>query len=147
MASCRLGGRSGAVEQSRVCTGLRLAVLFLTLPVLVWSIDAAGDGASGVKRAFSAGWWFGFGFFFAGLFWIGEAFLVEADKFGWALPFAVTLMPAGLALFYAAASALARFFWRDGFGRILVLALALFGQSTCGERCSRGFPGIRSDMR
>ena len=37
-----------------------------------------------------------------------SAFLVEADKFAWLLPFAVTLMPAGLALFYAAAAAAAR---------------------------------------
>jgi apolipoprotein N-acyltransferase len=43
-------------------------------------------------RAALAGWWFGFGYFFAGLFWIGEAFLVEADKFAVLIPFAVTLM-------------------------------------------------------
>ena len=33
-----------------------------------------------------AGWGFGFGFFFAGLYWIGFAFLVEADKFAWLMP-------------------------------------------------------------
>ncbi len=61
-----------------------------------------------VRRAAIAGWWFGFGYFLGGLFWIGEAFLVEKEKFGWALPFAVTLMPAGLALFWAAAAGAAR---------------------------------------
>ena len=49
------------------------------------------------------GWLFGFGQFFFGLLWMGEAFLVEADRFLWALPFAVTLLPAGLALFVGAA--------------------------------------------
>ena len=53
------------------------------------------------------GWWFGFGYFVPGLFWIGEAFLVEAETFAVLLPFAVTLLPAGLALFYAAAAAIA----------------------------------------
>ncbi len=82
-------------------------VLFFTFPVLVWLIDgsqAAPDATrslyrSAPARAFAAGWWFGFGYFVFGLFWIGEAFLVEAEKFAWLLPFAVTLLPAGLALF------------------------------------------------
>src|ERR1700754_3305891 len=52
-------------------------VLFLTLPVFVWLID----GSTNWRRAFGAGWLFGFGYFFFNLFWIGEAFLVEADKF------------------------------------------------------------------
>src|SRR5688572_26687670 len=66
-------------------------VLFVTLPILVWQIDASRLAAPAVgetrwwhhpaMRAAAAGWWFGFGYFFAGLFWIGEAFLVEADKF------------------------------------------------------------------
>ena len=78
-------------------------VLFLTLPVLVWLIDgAAPQGRRAAARSCappSAGWWFGFGYFLLGLFWIGEAFLVEAEMFAWLMPFAVLLMPAGLALF------------------------------------------------
>ena len=76
-------------------------------------------------RASGTGWWFGFGYFVAGLFWIGEAFLVEAEVFAVLLPFAVTLLPAGLALFWAAAAAAARLAWRPGPERIVVLALAL----------------------
>jgi apolipoprotein N-acyltransferase len=78
-------------------------VLFATLPVLACLLD----GAPNLKRAAWIGWWFGFGYFLLGLFWIGEAFLVEADKFAWALPFAVTMLPAGLALFFAGATAAA----------------------------------------
>lgn len=58
------------------------------------------------RRLFFLGFWFGFGQFFTGLAWMGEAFLVEAERFLWALPFAVTLLPTGLALFPAAAFAL-----------------------------------------
>ena len=81
-------------------------VLFVTVPVLVWLID--GIGAPGAHRAsrwraawagFAIGWGFGFGYFLVGLYWIGFAFLVEAEQFAWLLPFAVAALPAGLAIF------------------------------------------------
>jgi apolipoprotein N-acyltransferase len=71
------------------------------------------------------GWWFGFGYFVAGFFWVGEAFLVEAETFAILLPFAVTLLPAGLAIFYGAAAGLAVRFSTPGARRVLMLALAL----------------------
>ena len=65
-------------------------VLFVTFPVLVWLIDGAAAGRSAACSAAAiAGWWFGFGYFLAGLYWIGYAFLVDAKTFGWLLPFAV----------------------------------------------------------
>lgn len=96
-------------------------ILFLTLPVFVWLID----GSRTPRDAGIAGWFFGFGYFFFNLVWIGEAFLVEADKFAWLLPFAVTLLPAGLALFWGWAAALMRRFWSAGFARVLILAIVL----------------------
>ena len=48
--------------------------------------------------------------------------LVEADSFAWALPIAVVLLPAMLAVFYGLATALARLFWTDDIGRIAALA-------------------------
>ena len=91
-------------------------------PLLVWLIDGsqAAPGAartfrrSAPARAFAAGWWFGFGYFVFGLFWIAEAFLVEAEKFAWLIPFAITLLPAGLALFTGLATAAARLKWPPG---------------------------------
>ncbi len=68
--------------------------LFLALPVLVWLIDAA----PGPRAAALAGWGAGFGYFVTGLYWIGHAFLVDAEKFAWLMPFAVTLLPAFLGL-------------------------------------------------
>jgi apolipoprotein N-acyltransferase len=122
-------------------------ILFLTMPVLVWSIDAtvapslsATEPRSAIRDAALAGWFFGFGYFFAGLYWIGEAFLVESEKFGWALPFAVTLMPAGLALFWGAAAAAARFFWRLNVSRLLLFAVSLAAAEWLRGHVLTGFP-------
>jgi len=100
---------------------------FIAFPVLVWLVDGATPqpGRNALKRlapAFSVGWCFGFGYFLAGLWWIGSALLVEADSFAWALPLAVIGIPVLLAFFYGAAVALARLMWADGIGRIAALA-------------------------
>ena len=87
-------------------------VLFLTLPVAVWLIDGAGAGKlGGWPAAALSGWWFGFGYFLAGLYWVGNALLVDAQTFGWLLPFAVAGLPAGLAIFMALGFLLARLIW------------------------------------
>ncbi|MEM1306842.1 MAG: apolipoprotein N-acyltransferase, partial [Pseudomonadota bacterium] len=83
-------------------------ILWLTCPILLVLIRRApfaddADGSRPLLAGFTAAWAFGFGFHLVGLHWIGHAFLVQADVFAWALPFAVTLMPAGLALFFGAA--------------------------------------------
>ncbi|ATU93907.1 apolipoprotein N-acyltransferase [Phyllobacterium zundukense] len=109
------------------------AVCFISFPVLVWLIDGAVDnaGSGPVRRLLPAamvGWWFGFGYFVFGLWWIGNALLVDAENFAWAIPFAVLGVPALLAFFYAFAAALARLFWSDGLGRVLALAFG-FGMA------------------
>ncbi len=103
------------------------AICFLSFPVLVWLLDGATpEGDRGLFRrfrpAFVIGWWFGFGYFLAGLWWIGNALLVEAEEFAWALPFAVVVLPALLALFYGLACAAARLIWANDIGRIAALA-------------------------
>jgi len=119
-------------------------VLFLTMPVLIWAISpnsgTAPSSRADIVRAFKSGWWFGFGFFFAGLFWVGEAFLVEADVFGWLLPFAITLLPAGLALFFGAAAALSRVLWRPGLAGLLVTAVIFASVEWLRGHILTGFP-------
>jgi apolipoprotein N-acyltransferase len=125
-------------------------VLWVTLPVLVWLIDAAlASRAHAIETPWYArpmvataevGWLFGFGYFLAGLYWIGAAFLVEADRFAVFMPVAVLAMPAGLALFYAGAVALAAAFWRPGLGRVLVLALSLSAFEWLRGHVLSGFP-------
>lgn len=105
------------------------AVCFVSFPLLVWLLDgaAAERSAKRLRRlapAFWVGWWFGFGYFVAGLWWVGGAMLVEAEAFAWALPIAVVFLPAILAVFYGLAAAFARVFWGDDIGRIASLAAA-----------------------
>ena len=100
---------------------------FISFPVLVWLLDGAtaSPPAGFLKRlapAFVTGWWFGLGYFLAGLWWIGSALLVEADSFAWALPLAVLGIPAMLAVFYGFAAVVARLAWTSGIGRIAALA-------------------------
>jgi apolipoprotein N-acyltransferase len=104
------------------------AVLFVSFSILVWLLDgASGSADAGFFRrlapAFWVGWWFGFGYFTGGLWWLGNALLIGAEDFVWALPFAVFGFPAVLAIFYGVATALARSLWSDGLGRISALAL------------------------
>ena len=120
-------------------------LLWLTFPILVWLIDGAvASSRSGrVRRlapAFATGWWFGFGYFLAGLWWIGSAFLVEADKFGWLMPFAVVLVPAGLALFWGFGAALAQLLWSEDWRRIFALALGLGAAEWARGTILTGFP-------
>jgi apolipoprotein N-acyltransferase len=116
-------------------------VLFLTFPVNVWLIDGAGAGSyRGVPAAAWSGWWFGLGYFVVGLYWIGEAFLVDADTFAWLMPFAVLGLPAYLALFTAIGFALARLLWTRDASRILALAISLTAGEWLRSKALTGFP-------
>ncbi|MDR4308207.1 apolipoprotein N-acyltransferase [Chelatococcus sambhunathii] len=117
-------------------------VLALTFPVAIWLIDGA-SAATRPRSALAAagvGFLFGFGYFLAGLWWIGSAFLVDADVFGWLLPFAVAGLPALLATTTAASFALARALWTPGWRRVVAFALAVgLGELLRGHMLT-GFP-------
>lgn len=103
-------------------------VLFVTFGGLVWLLDGCHARhetlADRLKCAGFDGFWFGFGFFLAGLYWVAEAFLVEPWRHGWLIPFVMTVLPGGMALFFAAAAALAMSLWRPGAARVFALAIA-----------------------
>ena len=116
-------------------------VLFVTFPILVWLVDGAAAGrGGGLVSAAIAGWWFGFGFFLAGLYWIGYAFLVDAKTFGWLLPFAVAGLPAFMACYTGLGLALARLFWTRGPTRLIALAMALTAAEWLRGHLFSGFP-------
>lgn len=114
-----LAGVSAALAMAPVYALPLLAVGFSVLVLLI-------DGAAGAPRprrsAFAAGWFFGFGYFLAGVYWMAFSFFVQAEQFAWMAPFAVMGMPAFLGLFPGAAAAVAVSFWRPGWARIFLFA-------------------------
>jgi len=129
-------------------------VLIIAFVGLVWLADGAPDG----RAAFALGWWFGAGFFVAGLYWLGAALLVDVARFWWLMPFAVLGVPAGLALFTGAAlwanHQICRWLSLGGSARILTLVafwsvaewlrghvLTGFPWNLLGYAWAGGFPG------
>ncbi len=72
---------------------------FLAIPVITALVLRVRCG----RGAFAVGWAAGTGFFAAGLYWVAEAFLVDAATYGWMAPFAILFLATGLALFWGAA--------------------------------------------
>jgi apolipoprotein N-acyltransferase len=103
-------------------------ILFGSFAVLLWLLDGChasqATSRERIKCAALTGFWFGFGYFLAGLYWTAEAFLVEPWRHGWLIPFVLTALPGGMALFFAGAGALAMALWRPGTARVLALAIA-----------------------
>lgn len=121
-----------------------LPALLVSMSVAVWLIDGSADRSGrrfgAVRDAAGAGWWWGFGYFLAGLWWLGSAFLVEADKFAWLMPLGVVALPAGLAFFPALGFALARLLWSPGGWRVLALAFGLGLSEWLRGNILTGFP-------
>lgn len=89
----------------------------LGYPLLMLLSERSGS----VRGAFWMGWLAGFGYFGVGCWWVAEAFLVNPDQ-AWMAPFAGSLLPAGIGLFWGAAMALYRWFAPAGMLRVLVFA-------------------------
>lgn len=120
-------------------------ILALTFPVLVFLLDGVssdGDASpfSRTRAAFVVGWAFGFGYFLAGLWWIGAAFLVESETFAWALPIGVAGLPAVLALFTGVGVAAARLLWSSSPWRVVALAFGLGTSEYLRGVVATGFP-------
>jgi apolipoprotein N-acyltransferase len=122
---------SGAIGALALPPFSAFPLIAAPLTIAVWLIDGAHDRGESrpligsLRAAFGAGWWMGFGYFLAGLWWVGSAFLVEADRFAWALPLGVVALPAALAFFPAAGFAIARLLWSPGPSRVFALAFGL----------------------
>lgn len=119
-------------------------ILFFTLPALVFLIDgsasAGRNGLSRLRPAAAVGWWFGFGYFLCGLYWVGAAFFAEGPDLLPLMPFAVLGLAGGLAVFTALGAACARLFWSEGPLRVLALAVGLSASEWLRGHLFTGFP-------
>jgi len=110
-------------------------LLIVAFSGLVWLIDGSAKG----RAAFAIGWWFGFGHFATGIYWIGIALLTDPERFAWLVAPAVLAMSAVLALFPALAAMVARL-CAPGVSRVLGLALAWVLAEWLRGQIFTGFP-------
>lgn len=113
-----------------------LPLLVIAFSGLVWLIDGTRD----LRASAIVGWWFGFGHFAAGLYWISHALLVDAAQFGWLVPLAVPGLAAGFALFPAVACVALRLSGARGTAGVLVLAVAWTATEWLRGHILTGFP-------
>jgi apolipoprotein N-acyltransferase len=129
-----------AVCGGLACTALPpLYLVPLLLPAfsgLVWLLG----GAATARQAAAIGWSFGFGYFLPGVYWVGIAFLVDAERFAWAMPFAIFGLAAGLALFPAVGLLLLHLSGLKGLPRIFALAAAWIFVEWLRSWLFSGFP-------
>jgi apolipoprotein N-acyltransferase len=121
-----LAGASGALAQAPFDL---LPAFFVTFTLLVWLLDAVAlegrGGGADVRAAFTLGWSFGFGYFLATLWWLGQAFIARGAEFIWLMPLGVVALPMGLAIFFGLGVVIARVLWSPGAARLFALAFGL----------------------
>ena len=107
----------------------------LGYPLLMLLAERSGS----TRGAFWMGWLAGFGYFGVGCWWVAEAFLVDPAQ-AWMAPFAASLLPAGIGLFWGAAMALHRRFAPDGLIRVLFFAASFALLEWLRGHVLTGFP-------
>jgi apolipoprotein N-acyltransferase len=125
-----------------------LAVLALPpvhlVPVLIPSVSGLVWLLASERRrrgALLTGWWFGMGYFVAGLYWVANALLTKPELFGWLSPLAPVGLSLILAPFIAVAAWLARIAApRPGIGLVCALAGAWTLLEWARSWVATGFP-------
>jgi apolipoprotein N-acyltransferase len=110
-------------------------LLFLSFPILVWSLDQAPW-----RQAFAQGWLFGLGYFTACFYWIGIAFLVDAAAYLWMMPFMVGALAGGMALYWGLAAMAVVMLGQRGLARIIACAILIAIAEWLRGHLLTGFP-------
>ncbi len=113
-----------------------LPALLIAFPGLLWLLDGAGRS----RQAFLLGWAFGLGHFLIAFHWLGNAFLVDAEKYAALMPFAVFALAAGMALYPALTTLIAWYIAPAGWQRLLALASAWSASEWLRGHLFTGFP-------
>lgn len=97
------------------------------------------------KDNFWLGWCYGFGYFLAGIYWISISLLVDAESFAWLIPFALTLIPSILALYFALLVVLykfliAKFSFTKNYEKFSIFAICWISSEILRAFLLTGFP-------
>ncbi|MEA2779038.1 MAG: apolipoprotein N-acyltransferase [Rhodospirillaceae bacterium] len=142
LAAARGWRRWGLALLLGALAGLAFAPLFLFpllivgLTGLVWLIDERRPALA----SFSAGWWWGFGHFLVGFYWVAEALLVDAGRFGWMIPFVVGGLAGGMALFIGLVALVTRRLNLGGPAKVLAFAVLWTAAEWLRGHLLSGFP-------
>jgi len=139
-------GRAWLMRGLAVATGLAAALAhppFGLLPGLLaygllmhlWDRESPRP----LRSAFLTGFLAGIGYFGLGVWWVAEAFLVDAEQ-TWMAPFAVAALAGGLALFWGLAGVVYRWLAPAGPLRVLWFAGALTAAEWLRGHVLTGFP-------
>lgn len=97
-----------------------LPALYIAFTGLVWLLPAGLKS----RTAFLTGWWFGMGYFVAGLYWIGFAPVTFSMSLIWVVPFAAVGLPILLSVFHGLATLAATRIGGGHLARALAIGLA-----------------------
>ncbi|MBO6795689.1 apolipoprotein N-acyltransferase [Maricaulis sp.] len=97
-------------------------VWIVSLAVLLWRLDGARRGPKPLRGGFVTGLVFGMGYFLAGTFWVGFAFINRGPEFAALVPIALPLFAAMLAVFWGIAGAIYARFAQNTEWRVLSFA-------------------------
>lgn len=118
---------------------------FIAAPIAISFFYSLLERTENKKEVFWIGFAFGFGHFLTGIYWIAISLLVDAANFAWLIPFALTLIPAALALYLALFAVTFKFLVRKfkftfTYQKILVFALCWVAFEILRSLLFTGFP-------
>ncbi len=108
----------------------------LSLAMVLMLVAAAPGSRAGFMRAWAAG----FGGFLVAMVWIVEPFFIDFWLHVWLAPFALVLLPGGLALFWGTAGAFAAWVTPRWTARLWLLVPALLAGEALRGYLLTGFP-------
>ena len=129
-----------------------IATLAITPFSFIPMIFALGFGIysisliSSSKKTFIASWFFGFGWFSFGLYWIGSAFFVADTYHMYLMPLSVIILPSILAIFWALAFFVAKQLTPKTNSPVLLMIINLSLIEYCRANVFTGFPWLMPSM-
>ena len=115
-------------------------VLLFSLSGIWFLLEQAIDHKTSLPKIFWLGWFFGLGYFTAGLYWIAHALTVDLASFWWLIPFALVGLPAVLAVFTAGSFVLTALWPYGGTSRAFAFSAIWVATEWARGHLFTGFP-------
>ncbi len=114
--------------------------LLFALSGIWFLLEQAIDHKTSLPKIFWLGWFFGLGYFTAGLYWVAHALTVDLASFWWLIPFALLGLPAILAIFTAVSFVLTSLWPYGGISRAFAFSAIWVATEWARGHLFTGFP-------